>query len=400
MNRILLVVQCATLGLVAWGVWRPPAGEAEAQAAWARGQALEAEGGYPAAALAYERAALLNPGAAAVGAQDAARRARALACIAAADLPERDQLEMLGALATELEASTSAESQAAAPILRLVLARARGERAEADALVSKLAAGEKTLWFQWHAGALRLEEGRVAEAQELLEGLARARPAFGPGLYRLGLTYAAGGRTEAAIEALQRATAAGAGRAAELDLGRLFLKQEMWAEALPHLENALRAPLPAAQQAEGMRLVAAAHFHLKRFGLAARTYQQAYGLEPEPRTLLSAAIALTAGGEHAEAGRVLETLAPWAQAVPEIIYQQAVVAVALGQSPRTLLERYLAVARPLPGEADRVKAAEAALQKNPEPAAGVAQPPLPLPPVDTPPPPPRSPGAAIAHPQP
>lgn len=363
MNRILLVLQLATLGLVAYVALSPPPGQAEAAAAAAgRGESLEAAGAFAAAALAYEQAAALDPTQA--GPRfDAARRAEALGAIAAAELPGREVWARLDAVASALEAGGVAESVAVGRILRLVLARAAGLRAEALAQLAKLVeAGEKSPWFAWHAGSLRLEEARLAEARELLEGLVKAQPGFGAGWHRLAMTYVADGRHEAAIEALQRAVASGAGVGAEVDLGRLFLKREMWAEGLPHLENALRARLSAPEMAEVLRLVAAAHFHLKRFERAAETYQKAWDLVPDPRTLLSAAIALSAGERPAEAMRLLATLAPRAEEVPEVLYQQAAVARALGQDARPVLERYLALARGREGEAERVKQAEAALQ--------------------------------------
>ena len=202
MNRILLVLQLATLGLVAYVALRPPPGQAEAAAAAAagRGQSLEAAGSFAAAALAYEQAAALDPTQA--GPRfDAARRAEALGAIAAPELPGREVWARLDAVASALEAGGVAESVAVGRILRLVLARAAGLRAEALAQLAKLVeAGEKSPWFAWHAGSLRLEEARLAEARELLEGLVKAQPGFGAGWHRLAMTYVADGRHEAAID--------------------------------------------------------------------------------------------------------------------------------------------------------------------------------------------------------
>lgn len=370
MNRLSVIVQSVTLvgvlGLGAhqasqWWAARSAAAEVEvlSAAALERGRSLLAADRFSAAALALGEAAAVG-GAAGRTAWLAARRAEALAAVSAPSLPEPSTWPRLDALAERLEASALPEDTALAPVLRLALLRARGQRAEAVTLAGELSlADEKSPWFQWHAGALRLEEGRVPEAQALLEALARQRPRFGPGLHRLGLSYAAGGRLEAAVEALQRANAAGAGAEAALDLGRLFMKREMWAEAIVHLENGQRGG--AAAGAEAVRLLAAAHFHLKRYDLAAQTYRRAHGLEPDPRTLLSAAIALTAAERHAEALEALTALSPHATAVPEVLFQEAVVRSALGQSTREVLARYLEVARGRPDEADRVARAEAAL---------------------------------------
>ena len=363
MIRVLLVVQLATLGVLIWSLTRPPPGQAEARAAATaaaeRGRTLEADDAFAAAALAYEQAATLEPTGPHLA---AAHRVEALTAIAAAELPARDTWPRLDALQASLQAAGDAPT---ARLLGLVLARARGLRAEAQTrLAACVEAGDSSPWLAWHAGHVRLEDARLAEAREHFEALVKARPKFGPGWHRLGLVYAADERAEAAIEALQRAVAQGA-PGAEADLGRLFMKRSMWAEGLPHLENALRGRLVVPELAELLRLVAAAHFHLKRFDRAAETYRKAWDLEPDPRTLLSAAIALTAGSRPADAMGLLDTLAPRATELPEVLYQQALVARALKQDEKPYLERYLALARGRASEAERVQQAEAALGANP-----------------------------------
>ena len=162
------------------------------------------------------------------------------------------------------------------------------------------------------------------------------------------------------------------------------MSRKMWAEALPHLENSLRAR-PAS--AETLRLIAAAHYHLKRYARAAEVYQQAYRVEPAPRTLLSVAIALHAGGQHAQALQRLDRLSPHTADVPEILFQRALALAALKRPVKPVLERYLSVARGVPGEVERVKQAETFLKGPPtgagDPAAGKtptpAPPPLALP---------------------
>ncbi|MCB9548867.1 MAG: hypothetical protein H6706_23935 [Myxococcales bacterium] len=369
MIRLLVALQVLTLAGLGWLAFRDPttADGVLAGAEEARATGLEAEDRFAEAALAWERAARGLPGPEGLRRLDAARRAQALAVVAAPALPTGREVDTLWALRAALEA---AGDRPTAELLSLALQRADGRRADALETLERLrAAGETSPWLLWHAGGLRLEESRLVEAQELLEALVKAKPAFGAGWHRLGLTYLAGGRPEAATEALIRATRAGAGAEAELDLGRLFLKREMWAEGIPHLENALRGRQPPGVAAEALRLLGAAHFHLKRPELAAETYRKAFALEPEPRTLLSAAIALTTAGRHAEAAEALQSLAPRAPEVPEILFQQAVVAAALQQPTGPILERYLALARGNPGEKERVAQAEAALRSQAAPAA-------------------------------
>ncbi|MEZ4472884.1 MAG: hypothetical protein R3F60_19280 [bacterium] len=373
MTRLLVLLQVATLAGLGVIALRDPHSASRALAASeeARAASLEADDHFAQAALAWERAARALAGPEAVRRLDAARRCDALAVVAAPTLPEGSTAP-LWALRDGLVAAGDA---ATADLLTLALQRADGLRAEAlETLERLVTAGGDSPWLLWHGGSLRLEQSRTAEAQELLERLVKVRPAFGAGWHRLALTYLAGNRPEAATEALIKSTRAGGGAAAELDLGRLFLKREMWAEGIPHLENALRGRQPASTAAEALRLLGAAHFHLKRPELAAETYRKAFALEAEPRTLLSAAIALTAAGRHREAAEALASLTPRAVEVPEILFQQAVVAAALQQPTKPILERYLELARGRADEASRVAQAEAALKGEAPPAAPVAPP--------------------------
>lgn len=355
--KILIALQALTLGGVAWLALRPaPTPPDPSAAIAARGAELLAADRFAAAAIAYERAATVASPDAALGLLDKARHAEAMALIARADLPPAGDAARLAALADTLEAA----GDPVAPLLRVVMLRSTGRLSEASTLAEGLV--EQQPWARWHLGAIRLREARVEDAIKALEAVAKAHPTFGAAKHQLGLAYATKSRNEAAIQALQEAIQHGAGHVAQLDLGRLFLKREMWAEALPHLENSLRAR-PA--DAEVIRLIAAAHFHLKRHELAAKTYQRAYALEPAPRTLLSAAIAWQAAKKPAVALNLLDALAPRVAELPEILFQRALVLTTLKRPVRPVIERYLMFARGVPSEAERVKQAEAFLKGPP-----------------------------------
>lgn len=373
----IIVLQLVTLGAIVW-FSRPAPPPANPHIASA--DALLQRDDFAGAARQYQRAAAFARGAEADALLDAAWRAEALEIITRSTLPAPDQARHLEAL----EASIAGTAPAEAKLLKLVRLRAIGRLTEASALGAPLlteAAGSSLPWLQWHMGAIRLREARTQDAITLLEAVAKAKPDFAPGLHRLGLAYTAADRHEAAVSALQRAITAGAGQAAEADLGRSFLRRKQWAEALPHLENALRAQ-PV--NAEIMRLIAAAHYHLKRHARAAETYERAYAIEPAPRTLLSAAIAWQAGEQPARALRHLDALAPRVTEIPEILFQRALVLASLKRPVKPVLERYLTVARGVPGEAERIQQAERFLKGPP----------------GSPPPAPPEPAPAKPHPHP
>lgn len=360
----MIALQLLTLAAVLWLAFRAPPPPPENGHA-ARAEALLNDGRFAAAQLAFERAAAATMGDPALAHLDRARRAQALGIISAPTLPTTDRINDLNALADALEVAFSADAQ----LLRLVALRAGGKVTEATALGASLVDASTSPWARWHLSALRLQQARTDEAITLLEQVVKSQPTFGAGFHQLGVAYSAAKRNEAAIGALQTAIKNGAGQAAEFDLGRLFLSQKMWAEALPHLENSLRAR-PA--NAEALRLIAAAHYHLKRYERAAKTYQRAYEIEPAPRTLLSAAIALHAGAQHAQAVELLDRLAPHVAEIPEILFQRALALAALKRPVGPALERYITFARGMAGEADRIKQAETFLKGPPKGIKGPA----------------------------
>lgn len=339
--------------------------QTRAAAITARAVALEAEGRYPAAALAYARAARIAADADAIeAALDAAARAEALALIAADALPAATERDRVAGLVEALAAGSTEADRIAAAALDAVRLRLAGNlEAAAKHIEGARAAGLDSPWFDWQLGALRLQQGRTADAITRLEALARARPDFAPGLHRLGLAYLADEQAEAAIGALQRAIDAGAEPDAALDLARLFLGRQMWAEAIPHLETVLRG---RGGDVEALRLLAAAHFRLGRHELAARTYRAAHRLDNDPRTLLSAAIALAAGGKQGEALAVLDVLQPRAAELPEVAWQRARILLDLDRRADAMgaLSTYLAAAAGRPEEAARVAEARRLLDEQ------------------------------------
>lgn len=288
-------------------------------------------------------------------------RARALTLVARDELPTGSDRWTADALAERLLGQGRPESMQAAAALQVCLRRADGAlpaaRARADAA---LKAGHDSVWLQWQVGALALAEGRVEEAIAALERVAKDAPEFAPALHRLGLAYLSGERREAAVGALQRALALSSKPDVALDLARAFLAGELWAEAQAPLEGVLRAD---GTRVEALRLLALSHFQQRNFARAAELYRKAWGLAPEPRSLLSAAIALHSGGQHAAALETLDTLAPAARSVPEVLFLRGRVLNDMGRpvDARAAYTAFVELAGVTPDEAERVKAARAAL---------------------------------------
>jgi tetratricopeptide (TPR) repeat protein len=190
----------------------------------------------------------------------------------------------------------------------------------------------------------------------------------------------ADGRPDAGIEALKKAVTLGAGPAASLDLAKAFLSREMWAESIDHLETVLRSD-PG--DAEALRLLGAAYYQIKRFELAAKTYQKAHRIEPTPRTLISAVIALQGAGAWARALGIIDELLPQMPRLPEIGFHRATLLERLGRADeaRQAYQAYLAVAVGHPDEGKRVAAARARLDAPTRPEAPPSLPPVLPPPV-------------------
>lgn len=393
---LVIALQAATLlaagyaAFVTAGLNRE-AEEAAARAATHQQRAgeLEAEGRYAAAATAWRRVAQVarHPGTV-DGALSRADRAAALTVIAAGGLPADSARPALIDLSERL-AGGEGEDRIAAVGLEAVLRRLEGNLVAAAKVITDAEAdGVTSPWFDWQLGIIRLREGRTEDARTRLEALVKERPAFAPGFHRLGLVYMAGDQREAAIGALQKAIEAGGPPEVSLDLARLHLGQKMWAEAIPHLERVLRGQ---GGNVDALRLLAAAHYRLGRHGVAARTYRQAYEMDGDPRTLMSAAIALQAGGKQGEALAVLDTLMPRVEQLPEVAWQRGKILLDLGRvgEGRATLERYLSAAAGKPEEAERMAEVRALLgqrvQRGPVPQPVPAPQPAPqMPPPQAP----------------
>ncbi|MCB9523647.1 MAG: hypothetical protein H6702_09770 [Myxococcales bacterium] len=328
--------------------------DAHAQAA----QAHEAAHRFVEAQLAYERATrLAGHLPQAEGWLDGARRCLALATVQRPDAPGPAEQRPLAGVAAALRA---AGDTVVADALDIALLRGRGliggafEKAEAAKAAQDRPHG---VWIRWQHATLLMHADRFAEAIEQLEKVVQAAPEFADGFHRLGLAYLGAERPEAGISALQRALAKGAGPEASRDLARAFLGRQMWAEATTHLETVLRGD-PG--DAEALRLLGAAHYQLKRYRLAADTYRKAWRLEPQPRTLISAVIALQGAQAWAEALAIIEEIRPQAERLPEIAFHEAVLKERLSRpaDAKAAYQGYLALAAGHPDEAKRVATAQ------------------------------------------
>ncbi|MBM4320312.1 MAG: tetratricopeptide repeat protein, partial [Deltaproteobacteria bacterium] len=350
---LLIALQIATLALLALGLCsllrhgeRQDAVLRRAEQQASRGAELLAAARFDAARLAYAEAERLAAATGELDRADAftenARRAEALAMVARPRLPGRAQLDALHTLAERLAGSEQAESRAAGAALEATLLQAQGDLAGAAARARRALQEEKleSPWLRWQLGSALLRQRSTTDAALALEQVVSALPSFAPGFHRLGLAYVAQNRRDAAISALQKSLALGMGAGAALDLARLYLDGQMWAEAIPHLETVLRS---RPEEVEALRLLGSALYRLKRFELAAESYSKAYQLKPEPRTLLSAVIALHGGGAHQQALALCETLLPLAPQIPEIRYERALLLIELKQAVEAAaeLERYI-----------------------------------------------------------
>ncbi len=360
------VLQALTLAAVVYPVWEgrqtTAAREAAAAEAAAHGASLEAGGRFAAARVAYGRAAMLAPDPRRATAwSDAASRAEALGIVAQAAPLASGDLPDVRELAARLEASSDAAARQAGLALSLAAFRAEGNAtAVVEAARKASEAGLASPWSDWQRGLALLETAQHTDAVVALDAVVKALPDHAAGWHRLGLAYATQERFDGAIEALQRAIQKGAPPEVALDLARLFLKREMWGEATPHLESVLAA---RGDDPEVLRLLAAAQYGLKRFRVAAEVYQRAWRVAPEPRTLLSAAIALHAGGGLTEALTLVDRLAPDAAAIPEIAFERARLLLDLGRPDegRAELVRYVGLAGERPEERERVALARSRL---------------------------------------
>lgn len=268
-------------------------------------------------------------------------RARALTFVTQDALPTGGERALATGVRDRLEAATTTEARAASAALGVYLRRAEGALPEAKAVgEAAIKGGADSVWLQWQLGSVAIAENRIPDAVTALERVTQEVPTFAAGHHRLGLAYAASGKKGEAVAALQRA------------------------EAQPHLERLLSTD---SSLVEAIRLLALSHFRQQHFAQAAELYRKAWTQQPEPRTLLSAAIALHSGGQLPAALETLDALMSSARAVPETVYLRARVLTDLGRADdaRTAYTAFLQLAAGQSAEAERVRAAQAALAANP-----------------------------------
>lgn len=335
-------------------------GRAEALAT--RGQELMGLARFGAARKAYERASRL----AGLGGghelnehcSDARNRAGALEVVHRGSLPRAADLAVLRGLVAELEATGQAEDRDVAAALEVACMHAQNRPLAALRRARRAIdeEGSELIWLHWQLGAVLLRLGEHNEAIAQLEKLTRAAPDFGPGLYHLGLAYSAADRGEDAAKMLKKAVDLGVGPAASMDLARYYLGKERWADAVPMLEDVLKE---RNEHIEALRLLGSAQFKLERYDQSADSYKRAFKLQPDPRTLLSAAIASQAGGFFAEALQILDLLLAQKGAALELRFQRALVLIDLKRpaEARAEFKRFIKEAEDKPGQAQRVATA-------------------------------------------
>lgn len=319
-------------------------------------------------AQSYRRAARLGMAATELALADGhelgAARCQALQIIATAALPDRERLDSLRHLSARLGAAADNDSLALAAALDAVVLQAEGQLPEALARIQRALEqqGLQSPWLQWQRGTTLLRRGSPADAAAALEPVVAALPTFAPGWHRLGLAHVSQKRHEDGVSALKKSIELDPRSGARFDLARVYMARKQWGEAIPLLQATLKAKQ---DDSAALRLLASANFHLKRYPEAAAGYGRAYRVDPQPRTLLSAAIALHAGGKHDKALELLDGLLEHAATIPEIRFERGLVLSELKRSgeARIELQRYLEQARGKRSEARRARQAAAHLQR-------------------------------------
>jgi len=127
-------------------------------------------------------------------------------------------------------------------------------------------------------GAVRLMQGRAADALALLEPACAAEPARAEGWLQHGLALDALGRDAPALACFERALALAPGEPeARLRAARLLNRGQRHAEALAHLQHLLRVQ---PQHARGWSLLGQTLQSLERHAEALPAYERALAIEP------------------------------------------------------------------------------------------------------------------------
>ncbi len=371
----LVVAQAATVALLVMLLQQGAAQEQRRSAVLAGAAEQAARAGreeadllHDACARSFDRASHLALAAHDLSAAQAHRlgglRCRALKLAAATALPKRGAVDEVRRLARALAGAPDAPSRSLAAALDAVAFQIEGRLPEARARLQRAqdTQGLKSPWLLWQRGAVLLRVGAAPEAAAALEPLVKELPGFAPGWHRLGLAYASQARQDKGIQALSKAAELDPSSRAAFDLARIHLGRKKWAEAIPHLLATLRSH---PDDAVAQRLLASAQFHLKRYPEAVAGYRKAYKLDPQPRTLLSAAIALHASGSNSQALKILDRLRAQAEQVPEVLFERGLVLADLKRvdEAKVELQRYIRAARGRRSEARRVRQAIASLKR-------------------------------------
>ena len=371
----LVVLNSLVIVAVAWQAY-----QLSARHEAAVGRALEIARNAEASldALRFQEAAALHRQAAglawAAGASDVAAEqdaqadaARALHHVAAGTTPAPDSRALRG-LVTSLRASApdhdAREPVVAAAALEVALLRAEG-RAEDSVIRGRELARDPAAqgpWLRWQIGLALAGLGRTAEAVEELKVVVEALPRFGPAFHRLGALQAVLGDAAAATT-LTRAVELGAGPTAGLDLARVLIGSGDFPRAAQHLERVLAA---RPDHAEAMRQLALARFQTGQPAEAGQLYERSFQAEPDPRTLVSAAMAWRKAGDGARALALLNQAVPAADRAPAARFERGMLLLENKRTHEGLadLAAYLSLAAGRPEEAKRLAAARDLLSRH------------------------------------
>lgn len=328
--------------------------ESVAQTALKNGREFEAKQQYEQAFDAYHKARVDPRVSVAAEANEALQTARARQII---DNPRKADPTTVASLLKEIRAS-GAENASLADALELIMRVDETNLEKVLELSKKLSLsdtyGERMCLFlskklldrsqnQAASEVLTRCTASITTSHELWAFLAEA-------LRRLG-------KETESLNAMRKSVSSDANPVKKVEFARSLMANKKWESAL---EVLVEIPEKLTVSGEKLRLMGACYYQLSKFRLAAKTYERAYQVQADPKTLLSKAIAEQSGGMAQKALNTLARVMPAEREVPQVHFQRAQLLAELRDVSKAAaaFERYLSIAADIQTEASRVRRAQ------------------------------------------